>query len=517
VQFYQRFDVPEHRYQMWELSPSADGASLVFDRELAQTTAPPTSNLDSSSASAIGDARALDGTYFFNTGSFSHELKFGASYRSSEVTSTFTFQGPIADNVDRRYPVYTVDTDRFLTGTASGDVVVQDLDGVPADVLPDLRTRPGDVLGRSTTWDQSGPTDTHKIEDTHIFNSNFYLTGLTSYLSGGFQLAPSSGIGDGFTHSSVFRDSDFGGGFVRSPREGAAAAEGVTGCPADDTTDCVNGGRFRVRAYYKKPDGERGAVSLRTLTDDTGYGFIFDEANIELVYKVLEACPVNGQYWVFIAGLTDLAIDVEVVDTLLGKIDVYSNPPGPFRLETDTEAFACERDIAAARVAAPAFSASDAISWLFEQGQRVPAPRQILGSGAIDEALRDEEDEATVQLVRSAAGACVPNATRLCLNDDRFEVTATWRSAGDSGTGQAVELTSDTGYNWFFEQANVELLVKVLRACTLNDRYWVFVAGLTDIEVTVVVRDTVTGRVETYVNPLGQPFVAIADTGSFGC
>jgi hypothetical protein len=45
----------------------------------------------------------------------------------------------------------------------------------------------------------------------------------------------------------------------------------------------------------------------------------------------------------------------------------------------------------------------------------------------------------------------------------------------------------------------------------------VFVAGLTDIEVTVVVRDTVTGRVETYVNPLGQPFVAIADTGSFGC
>ncbi len=48
-----------------------------------------------------------------------------------------------------------------------------------------------------TTWNQSGPTDIYKLEDTHIFNSNFYLTGMASYVGGGFQLVPQGGgIGD---------------------------------------------------------------------------------------------------------------------------------------------------------------------------------------------------------------------------------------------------------------------------------------------------------------------------------
>lgn len=44
-----------------------------------------------------------------------------------------------------------------------------------------------------TTWDQSGPTEIWKLEDTHIFNSNFYLTGLYSFVDGGFVLAPKGG------------------------------------------------------------------------------------------------------------------------------------------------------------------------------------------------------------------------------------------------------------------------------------------------------------------------------------
>jgi hypothetical protein len=46
---------------------------------------------------------------------------------------------------------------------------------------------------QETTWDQSkfgdDPTAA-KIEDTHIFSSNFYLTGLYSIVNGGFQLVP---------------------------------------------------------------------------------------------------------------------------------------------------------------------------------------------------------------------------------------------------------------------------------------------------------------------------------------
>ena len=46
-----------------------------------------------------------------------------------------------------------------------------------------------------TTWNQSGfgPTGTLKLEDTHIFSSNFYLTGMYSKVNGGFQLQPDSG------------------------------------------------------------------------------------------------------------------------------------------------------------------------------------------------------------------------------------------------------------------------------------------------------------------------------------
>ncbi len=48
----------------------------------------------------------------------------------------------------------------------------------------------------ATTWDQSGPTEIWKLEDTHIFNSNFYLTGLWSFVDGGFGLVPKGGTAD---------------------------------------------------------------------------------------------------------------------------------------------------------------------------------------------------------------------------------------------------------------------------------------------------------------------------------
>ncbi len=43
------------------------------------------------------------------------------------------------------------------------------------------------------SWDQDGPTEIWKIEDTHVFSSDFYLTGLYSYVDGGFQLQSKNG------------------------------------------------------------------------------------------------------------------------------------------------------------------------------------------------------------------------------------------------------------------------------------------------------------------------------------
>jgi hypothetical protein len=55
----------------------------------------------------------------------------------------------------------------------------------------------GPLRPQETTWNQAkfGPDPTAwKIEDTHIFSSNFYLTGLYSRVNGGFELVPQGGF-----------------------------------------------------------------------------------------------------------------------------------------------------------------------------------------------------------------------------------------------------------------------------------------------------------------------------------
>lgn len=114
---------------------------------------------------------------------------------------------------------------------------------------------------------------------------------------------------------------------------------------------------------------------------------------------------------------------------------------------------------------------------------------------------------------------CVETASTLCLGDEgSFRVTATWSTtAGDSGVGHLRPLTADTGAFWFFDEANLELIVKVLAACPVNGHHWVFAAGLTDVAVTLVVDDTATGARRTYTNPQSTPFQPIQDTAAFPC
>lgn len=111
---------------------------------------------------------------------------------------------------------------------------------------------------------------------------------------------------------------------------------------------------------------------------------------------------------------------------------------------------------------------------------------------------------------------CTANATTLCLAGDRFSVTAEWKTThGTQGLGQAVELTSDTGYFWFFDDANVEAVVKVLDACNPFERFWLFAAGLTDVEVQLRVTDTLRGGTRMYTNPQSTPFQPVQDTNAF--
>ncbi len=149
------------------------------------------------------------------------------------------------------------------------------------------------------------------------------------------------------------------------------------------------------------------------------------------------------------------------------------------------------------------------------------ANSQVLGAGAdcapVDQrgAARPDDgvcDAGAVELTTQ----CLTGGNILCLNDDRFRVEATWKVPGTSqGAGQAVKLTSDTGYFWFFDPTNVELTLKVLDGCGVNGRYWVFVSGLTNVEVRMTVTDTTTGKVKTYTNVAGKTFPTVLDTNAF--
>ena len=76
---------------------------------------------------------------------------------------------------------------------------------------------------------------------------------------------------------------------------------------------------------------------------------------------------------------------------------------------------------------------------------------------------------------------------------------------GASGLGHAVALTADSGYFWFFDPDNLELVVKTLDGCGVDGHFWFFAAGLTNLEVTITVTDRTTGEMKTYRNPARTP------------
>ena len=142
-----------------------------------------------------------------------------------------------------------------------------------------------------------------------------------------------------------------------------------------------------------------------------------------------------------------------------------------------------------------------------------------LGGAALGErrmvvTVEDESDAPTGPIAE-----CVPDATTLCLNDGRFRVRARFATAADEDSAPATgtHLTGDTGYFTFFDPENIEIVLKVLDGCVLNDRYWLYATGLTDVEVELEVADPVTQRRRVITNPLGELFQPVANNQAFAC
>ncbi len=109
-------------------------------------------------------------------------------------------------------------------------------------------------------------------------------------------------------------------------------------------------------------------------------------------------------------------------------------------------------------------------------------------------------------------------STALCLHDGRFKVEGIWRRPNDAmGVATGASLSPSAGYFWFFNDSNVEMMVKIHDGCGKNGNFWVFAGGMTNVEVELTVTDTVSGMEKIYRNPQGSPFRPIQDTAAFAC
>lgn len=262
-------------------------------------------------------------------------------------------------------------------------------------------------------------------------------------------------------------------------------------CVSGPTNLCLNSQRFKLEVQWKDFQGNTGAGQAVPLTSDTGYFWFFSSNNVELVVKVLDGRGLNGHFWVFYGALSNVEYTMHVTDSVTGNVKTYFNPSGQFASVGDTEAFSASGTVQPSQR-----------SGVVYRGSKFPVPFRP---------SRATESHTLIQ----ATSTCVSTETALCLNGGRFRVEVSWKDfQGNTGVGKAIPLTSDTGYFWFFNSANVELVLKALDARVINNRFWVFYGALSNVEYDITVTDTSNGDVRRYRNPAHR-FASTGDTQAF--
>ena len=280
-------------------------------------------------------------------------------------------------------------------------------------------------------------------------------------------------------------------------RQDPNPAQSNAACLSTATTLCLNNSRFSVAVSWRVPDqGRSGQGTAVPLRSDTGLFWFFDDSNIELVVKVLDGTAVNGSYWVFYAGLSEVEYTITVTDEETGRVKKYENQSGSFASVADTSAFSNDSGTITAPVGAK---------------ERALEARSSSELYALFEGLSQ-----TARVDRKAGDPCASGGATLCLAGSRFQLTVDWEvpNQGRGGHGSAVPISADTGYFWFFDDANVELAVKILDGRLINGHFWIFAAALSNVKYTLTATDTQTGLTKSWDNPDGQ-LASWADTRDF--
>lgn len=117
--------------------------------------------------------------------------------------------------------------------------------------------------------------------------------------------------------------------------------------------------------------------------------------------------------------------------------------------------------------------------------------------------------------VRGQMDVCIASPDTLCFQNGRFSARLTWNTKDDAGDGVATQETLDSGMFWFFRPTNLEMLIKVLNGCVVNDHFWVFLAPVTNVGFNLTVTDHRADTFKGYSNTRGQQAQPTLDTMAF--
>ncbi|MCA1581513.1 MAG: CHRD domain-containing protein [Acidobacteria bacterium] len=162
----------------------------------------------------------------------------------------------------------------------------------------------------------------------------------------GFASGTVTNVDDSLIREIVANPSNFYANIHNAPFPGGAirgqlmAAPGTTTgtCLADSTTLCLNQGRFKVQVAFQTATAA-GIGKAIPLTGDTGAFWFFSQNNLELMVKVVDGRAVNGKFWFFSGGLSDVGYAITVTDLTTGTVRTYAGPRGTQSALNDTSAF----------------------------------------------------------------------------------------------------------------------------------------------------------------------------------
>ena len=155
----------------------------------------------------------------------------------------------------------------------------------------------------------------------------------------------------------------------------------------------------------------------------------------------------------------------------------------------------------------PLSAASDASS---ERGPVLRRPNAAVSAGKTPFAASATAYSTEVPLVARIAPTAA--ADTLILNAAHpFAITLTARDTGRTGnTGTGLAIPQNDIFGFFSiptltgNASNPEVFIKIIDGRALNNTYWVFYNGLTDLEYTLTVREVATGRTKTYSKTFGN-------------